>query len=288
MPYRLEHADSGWRKRLYTTIFEADTLAGRRFDEYLLLAICASVMVVVLGSVPSIQARHPITLLVLEWCFTLAFTIEYIARLVCVKQPWRYALSLYGIVDLLSILPTYLAILTPELYYLIDVRMLRLMRVFRILRLTEYVSEAKLLRQALYNARRKIFVFLSFVCIVVVIVGTLMTIVEGPAHGFTSIPVGIYWAVVTLTTTGYGDLTPRTPLGQAITAGVMLLGYAVIAIPTGIMGAEITATMLRRPVTTRTCPQCLAEGLDADDRFCRQCGTALPAYQHDEQATRPR
>lgn len=288
MQYRLEQPERGWRKRLYIIIFEADTLAGRRFDEALMLAICASVLVVVVGSVPAIQARFATLLLVLEWFFTLAFTAEYVARLSCVKQTWRYALSLYGIVDLLSILPTYLAILTPELYYLIDVRMLRLMRVFRILRLTEYVSEARLLRQALYNARRKIFVFLSFVCIVVVIVGTLMTVVEGPQHGFTSIPVGIYWAVVTLTTTGYGDMVPRTPLGQAITAGVMLLGYAVIAIPTGIMGAEITASMLRRPITTRTCTHCLTEGHDPDASYCKHCGAALPPHQYDEHAIRPR
>ncbi|TAL56609.1 ion transporter [Pandoraea sp.] len=278
----------GWRKRLYTIIFEADTTAGRRFDEVLLVAICASVLVVVLGSVPAIQARASTLLWLLEWLFTLAFTVEYVARLACVRHPWRYALSLYGLVDLASILPTYLAILVPELYYLIDVRLLRLMRVFRILRLSAYVSEASVLREALYHARRKIFVFLIFVSIVVIIIGTLMTIIEGPAHGFTSIPVGIYWAIVTLSTTGYGDLVPRTPLGQAITACVILLGYGVIAIPTGIMGAEISASMRRRPVTTRTCTHCMTEGHDLDARFCKHCGQALSPHQFDEHAIRSR
>ncbi|MGC7411221.1 ion transporter [Pandoraea pneumonica] len=270
-----------WRQRLYIIIFEADTREGRLFDIALLIAIVTSVFVVVISSVPVVQNTLPLPMAILEWFFTLLFTAEYIARLLCAHRPLRYALSFYGIIDLLSILPTYLAILVPELHGLIDVRLLRLMRAFRILKLTAYVDEAGVLSLALYNARRKIFVFLGFVSIIVVIFGTLMHIIEGPEHGFTSIPVGIYWAIVTLTTTGYGDVVPVTGLGKAITGFVMLLGYSVIAIPTGIMGAEIHSAMRKRPITTRTCKQCLTEGHDADASFCKHCGSELDPYQTD-------
>ncbi|WP_087691325.1 ion transporter [Pandoraea sp. PE-S2R-1] len=270
-----------WRQRLYIIIFEADTREGRLFDIALLIAIVMSVFVVVISSVPMVQNTLPLPMAILEWFFTLLFTAEYIARLLCAHRPLRYALSFYGIIDLLSILPTYLAILVPELHGLIDVRLLRLMRAFRILKLTAYVNEAGVLSLALYNARRKIFVFLGFVSIIVVIFGTLMHIIEGPEHGFTSIPVGIYWAIVTLTTTGYGDVVPVTGLGKAITGFVMLLGYSVIAIPTGIMGAEIHLAMRKQSITTRTCQDCLTEGHDADARFCKHCGSELGPYQTD-------
>lgn len=274
-----------WRQRLYIIIFEADTRDGRLFDLALLIAICLSVLTVVLSSVSAIQQRFGLFMSILEWFFTLLFTLEYIARLVCAHRPIRYVLSFYGIIDLMSILPTYLAILVPEMHGLIDVRMLRLMRAFRILKLTAYVNEAGVLSRALYNARRKIFVFLGFISIVVVIFGTLMHIIEGPAHGFTSIPVGIYWAIVTMTTTGYGDVVPLTSLGKAITGFVMLLGYSVIAIPTGIMGAEIHSVMKEMQITTRTCPHCHTEGHETDAHFCKHCGEGLPPHQTDSAAT---
>ncbi|GAB3629219.1 ion transporter [Pandoraea terrae] len=274
-----------WRQRLYIIIFEADTRPGRLFDLALLIAICLSVLTVVVSSVSAVQDRAGRFMTILEWLFTIAFTLEYIARLVSAHRPMRYALSFYGIIDVISILPTYLAILVPELHGLIDVRMLRLMRAFRILKLTAYVNEAGVLSRALLNARRKIFVFLGFISIVVVIFGTLMHVIEGPEHGFTSIPIGIYWAIVTLTTTGYGDVVPVTGLGKAITGFVMLLGYSVIAIPTGIMGAEIHSVMKEKPVTTRTCVHCLTEGHETDARFCKHCGEPLPPHQTDTAAT---
>lgn len=273
-----------WRQRLYIIIFEADTREGRLFDIALLIAIVLSVATVVVSSVPAVQTALPLPMTILEWFFTLLFTAEYLARIICAHRPWRYVLSFYGVIDLVSILPTYLAILVPELHGLIDVRLLRLMRAFRILKLTAYVDEAGVLSRALYNARRKIGVFLGFISIIVVIFGTLMHIIEGPEHGFTSIPVGIYWAIVTLTTTGYGDVVPVTGLGKAITGFVMLLGYSVIAIPTGIMGAEIHSAMRNKPVTTRTCQHCHTEGHDADAGFCKHCGQALLPYQCDTPA----
>ncbi|QHE93800.1 ion transporter [Pandoraea fibrosis] len=270
-----------WRQRLYIIIFEADTREGRLFDIALLIAIVLSVLTVIVSSIPAVRDTALLPMAILEWFFTLLFTAEYIARLLSAHRPLRYALSFYGIIDLLAILPTYLAILVPELHGLIDVRLLRLMRVFRILKLTAYVNEAGVLSIALYNARRKVLVFLGFISIIVVIFGTLMHIIEGPEHGFTSIPVGIYWAIVTLTTTGYGDVVPVTGLGKAITGFVMLLGYSVIAIPTGIMGAEIHSAMRKNAVTTRTCQQCLTEGHDADASYCKHCGSELAPYQSD-------
>jgi voltage-gated potassium channel len=272
----------GWRRRLYTTIFEADTLAGRRFDVALLIVIVASVLVVILDSVASIHARLAWLFLGLEWLFTIAFTAEYVVRLLCVRRPLRYVFSVFGLIDLLAILPTYLAIFLPGVHYLLDVRLLRLLRVFRVLKIPLYSDEAHVLLKALTHARRKIFVFLGAVCILVVILGTLMHVVEGPAHGFTSIPVSMYWAVVTLTTTGYGDVTPQTALGQFITALTILLGYGIIALPTGIVGAELVVTMMRRnEPTTRTCEHCLTEGHDADATFCKHCGDRLAPYETD-------
>jgi voltage-gated potassium channel len=276
-------SDAGWRRRLYTIIFEADTRAGRTFDVALLLVIIASVAVVVADSIASVHARWQTHFQVLEWVFTIAFTLEYIARLACVRRPLRYALSFYGIVDLLAVLPTYLAILVPELSALIDVRILRLLRVFRIFKLAEYVDEFGLLGQALHASRRKIFVFLIFVMLVVMVMGTLMYVVEGPENGFSSIPVGIYWAITTMTTVGFGDITPHTNLGRIIASAMMLIGWGTLAVPTGIVGAEFT---LRRAgaaslPTTRTCHECLSEGHSPRARFCSDCGAKLPPYQHE-------
>ncbi|WP_294639297.1 ion transporter [uncultured Aquabacterium sp.] len=272
----------GWRLRLYTIIFEADTLAGRRFDQALIALILLSVLVVVLDSVAAVEARVGLTLDVLEWCFTLTFTVEYVLRLLCVRRPLAYALSFYGLIDLISVLPTYLAMLVPEAHFFIDVRILRLMRVFRIFKLTGFVSEYNALGRALVASRRKILVFLSFVLMVVLIMGTVMYVVEGPANGYTSIPTSMYWAITTMTTVGFGDITPKTDLGRLISSMMMILGWGVLAVPTGIVTTELA---LQRPTlgrpTTRTCQACLSEGHAPEANFCNRCGAALPPWQHD-------
>ena len=272
-------SDQGWRDRIYTIIFEADTLAGRRFDSILLLIIMLSVATVIIDSVVAIRAKDYIGLNILEWLFTLFFTIEYILRLLCVKQPLRYALGWFGIIDLISILPTYLAVIFPEFHFLIDVRLLRMLRVFRILKIPRYFDESQVLWSALQNSRHKILIFLGTVVIMSVILGTIMYIVEGPEHGFTSIPVGMYWSIVTLTTTGYGDIHPQTPLGQLITSFAMLMGYGIIALPTGIIGIELAMTMLKTTTTNRQCDFCLTQGHEADAMFCKNCGEKLSPYQ---------
>ena len=280
-PRALGRPLAGWRLRLYTIIFEADTRAGRAFDLALIVMILASVAVVVLDSMASVHQPHGRWLKGLEWFFTLAFTAEYIARLACVRHPWRYARSFFGIIDLLAILPTYLAVLVPEMHSLIDVRLLRLLRLFRLLRLTAYVSEFGALYRALRNSRRKIAVFLAFVLLVTMIMGTLMYVVEGPDNGYTSIPVGVYWAITTLTTVGFGDLTPKTDLGRFIASLMMLMGWGTLAVPTGIVSAELVGQQTRREPTTRTCHECLSEGHSPDAKFCRDCGAKLPPYQRD-------
>lgn len=272
--------ESGLRLQLYTIIFEADTVAGRRFDLILIGAILVSILVVMLDSVQSISARHATALQVIEWGFTLLFSVEYIVRLACVKHPLRYATSFFGVIDLLSILPTYLALIMPEIHALLDVRILRLIRIFRILKLTMYVQEYQVLSSAISASRRKIMVFLSIVLMVVLVMGTLMYVIEGPEHGFDSIPKAMYWAVVTMTTVGYGDITPQTDIGKALSSLMMLLGWGVLAVPTGIVTAEMTSQRLQRPITTRTCHQCLSEGHEPTARFCKDCGARLPPYQH--------
>lgn len=271
----------GWRLKVYTVIFEADTRAGKAFDTGLILLVLLSVLVVMLESVASIQARHGRLLDVLEYFFTAVFTIEYLLRLACVRYPMRYALSFYGVVDLLAVLPTYLAFFFPELYALVDVRVLRLLRVFRIFKLGAYLAEFAMLGQALRASVRKIMVFLSVVLMVVTIMGTVMYLVEGPANGYTSIPTSIYWAITTMTTVGFGDITPKTDLGRAIASLMMLLGWGVLAVPTGIVTAEMTAQRQGRPTTTRSCHECLSEGHLPEARFCRDCGARLPPYQRE-------
>ncbi|MFO1339128.1 MAG: ion transporter [Burkholderiaceae bacterium] len=273
---------SGWRLGLYTVIFEADTRAGRLFDLAVIAAILLSVLVVLADSVQALHHRYAPWFSAIEWGFTLLFTAEYLARLACVQRPWRYATSFFGVVDLLAVLPTYLALLVPVAGALIDVRILRLLRVFRILRLTRYVQEFSALADALRASRRKILVFLSFVMMMVLVCGTVMYVVEGPANGYTSIPTAMYWAISTMTTVGFGDIAPKTDVGRAIASLMMLLGWGVLAVPTGIVTAEMT--WQRRglgPATTRTCHACLSEGHAADARYCSQCGERLPAYQRD-------
>ncbi len=273
--------DAGLRRRIYTIIFEADTVAGKRFDVMLVVAILLSIAVVMCDSVPQIVAVHGDRLNAMEWLFTLLFTMEYVARLCCVRHPWRYATSFFGVIDLLSVLPTYFALLVPEASAFLDIRILRLLRIFRIFKLTLYIAEYVRLGQALSASGRKILIFLSVVLMAVLILGTVMYVVEGPEHGFTSIPMAMYWATVTMTTVGYGDITPQTPLGKLIASFMMLLGWGVLAVPTGIVTAEMTSQRMNRKPTTRTCPACLSEGHDSDARYCKDCGEALPAYQFD-------
>jgi voltage-gated potassium channel len=278
---RFGRPEGSWRLRIYTIIFETDTRAGRLFDLLLILTILASVMVVILDSVQSITAGHDRLFDVLEWVFTLLFTVEYALRLACVRHPLRYATSFFGVVDLLSVLPTYFVFFVPEANSLINVRLLRLLRIFRILKLSEYVSEFALLGAALAASRRKIIVFIGFVLIAVAILGTMMYVVEGPENGFTSIPVAMYWGITTITTVGFGDITPKTDLGRFIASCMMLLGWGTLAVPTGIVTAEMTARRIVGPASTRNCPGCLAVGHDADAQFCKHCGKSLLTFQHD-------
>ena len=263
------------RARLHQIIFEADTPAGRAFDLGLLLAIVASVIVVMLESVASVRAHFGPELRVLEWAFTVLFTVEYALRLFTVHRPLRYAVSVFGLIDLFAILPTYLSIFLPGAQSFLVIRLLRLLRIFRILKLGEYLRESRVLVDALRASRRKIQVFLLSTLTIVVVVGALMYVIEGEEHGFTSIPVSIYWAVVTLTTVGYGDLAPATPLGQALAVLLMLTGYGIIAVPTGIVTAEIARAASATPITAQACPACGLGAHEHDAVYCRKCGAKL-------------
>jgi voltage-gated potassium channel len=267
------------RARLYDVVFESDTPAGRRFDIALVFAILLSILVVVLDSVPGISTQWDGLMHALEWTFTLLFTAEYLVRLSCVRRPWRYATGFYGLVDLVSVMPTYLSLLVPGSSLLLDIRILRLLRVFRIFKLTLYVEEFTRLGEALYASRRKVMVFLSAVMMAILILGTVMYVVEGPKNGYTSIPVAMYWATVTMTTVGYGDITPHTSVGKLIASFMMLLGWGILAVPTGIVTAEMTSQGLMRRVRERegerACPGCGSEGHRRDARFCQDCGAAL-------------
>jgi len=265
---------SRWRTILHEVIFEADTPVGKGFDVLLIVSILASVVAVMLDSIGAVRLHHGQLLLVIEWVFTLLFTIEYILRLLCVGRPRKYAVSFYGVVDLLAITPTYLSLILPGSKYLLVIRLLRILRIFRILKLVAYLGEARLLMQALRASGRKITVFLLTVLPLVVIFGSLMYVIESAESGFTSIPRSIYWAIVTLTTVGYGDISPQTALGQTLASLVMILGYSIIAVPTGIVTVEMSQTFSRK-VSTQACPECSAEGHDTDARHCKFCGEAL-------------
>jgi len=267
----------GWRLRVYTIIFEADTPAGKLFDTVLIAAIVLSVAAVMAGSVESIERRHGAVLNALEWMFTILFTVEYGLRLACVDRPLRYARSFFGIVDLVAVLPSYLTFFFPEAQALIDVRILRLLRVFRIFKLTRYMAEYQMLGRAMANSMRKILVFLSVVVMIVLIVGTLMYVLEGPANGFTSIPKSVYWAISTLSTVGYGDIVPGTEIGRALASLMMLIGWGILAVPTGIVSAEMTAHHFRElRIEEAKCAACGATNHEADASFCRLCGAELP------------
>lgn len=269
------------RENIYEIIFEADTREGKLFDISLLVIILISVALVVLESVPAILEQNESFLKITEWVITIIFSIEYILRIAIVKKPFRYIFSFYGIIDLLSVIPTYLSIFILGSHSLVVIRMLRLLRVFRILKLTRYTQAGRTLARALWASREKISVFIFFVIILVIIVGTIMYLVEGAEHGFTSIPRGIYWAVVTLTTVGYGDISPETSMGQFFASIVMIMGYAIIAVPTGIVTAEIINPSDKH--NTQVCPACLHHTHDDDAKYCKKCGTEMnPPLESDK------
>jgi voltage-gated potassium channel len=267
---------SGWRRKFFIVIFESNTPAGKTFDVVLLLLIIASVAVVLLDSLQGASQRYAKTFDVLEWFFTGIFTAEYIARLACVERPKRYATSFFGVVDLLAVLPTYLALFLPQLGVLMDIRVLRLLRVCRILKLASFISEYQALGAALYASRRKITVFIGTVAILVMLLGTVMYVVEGPANGFTSIPVAVYWAISTITTVGFGDIAPKTGLGRAIASFIMLLGWGILAVPTGIVTAELTRSAFRNEHDRQLrCDACGSTDHTPRASYCQHCGAPL-------------
>ena len=263
-----------FKDRLYVTIFEADTPGGKLFDVLLFVAIMASVLLTMLSSVKSIQESYGFWLFALNGLFTLVFSVEYALRLYCSPRPLRYARSFFGIVDLLAVLPFYLSLIIPSTRFLDVIKVLRMLRIFRVLKMAQYVGEADLLMNALNSSRRKIGIFIIAVLTIVVILGSLMYMIEGEEHGFTSIPRSVYWAIVTLTTVGYGDISPQTNLGQALAAMIMIIGYSIIAVPTGIITAELGLSIARQK-NKRTCTDCECDEHDADASYCKQCGRAL-------------
>lgn len=262
------------RRRLHEIIFEADTPAGKAFDLLLITSIMLSVTAVMLDSVGEYHEKYGTILYIIEWFFTILFTVEYALRLWIVERPMKYGTSFFGIVDLLAVVPTYLSLFLPTSQYLLVIRVLRMLRIFRVLKLVHYVGDAQLLMRAMSASRRKIGIFVYTVLTMVVIFGALMYFVEGPPNGFTSIPRSMYWAIVTLTTVGYGDISPQTPLGQFLSSMIMILGYGIIAVPTGIFTVEMSQAS-RRGVSTQACPACAKEGHDVDAVFCKFCGQEL-------------
>lgn len=264
-----------WRARWFHIIFGHEDAIGRRFDIALIVAILASIVITVLDSVAHLHIHFSAWFYALEWFFTLAFTLEYLVRLAVVKRPTRYARSFFGIVDLLSVLPTWISLVMVGSQYLLVIRALRILRIFRILKLSRYVGEADLLWSTLIRTRRKILIFISTILTLVLIFGALMYLVEGPENGFTSIPESMYWAVVTMTTVGFGDITPKSVLGQMLASLIMVVGYSIIAVPTGIFTAELASGILahRSPLH---CDDCGQADHEVDARFCKNCGQALP------------
>ena len=263
-----------WRHRLHEIIFEADTPVGKAFDVALLVSIVLSVVAVSLESVRGIRLVWGSELRTVEWAFTLLFTFEYLLRLVCVVRPWRYAISFFGLVDLLSIAPSYLSLVVSGGQSLIVIRALRLLRVFRVLKLAHFVGAEQMLHAAVRASSRKIIVFLGTVSTLVLVIGASMYLIEGEQNGFTSIPQSVYWAIVTMTTVGYGDIAPQTVLGKLFASTVMIVGYGIIAVPTGIVTVELSKAQ-RAQISTQACPHCSAEGHDTDARFCKYCGGRL-------------
>ena len=271
---------NGWRARWYEIIFEADTKEGKLFDVVLLIAIIGSLLAIVLESVESLYDAYGHIFRVMEWIFTIIFTIEYLLRVAVVRNPRYYIFSFYGIIDLLSILPTYLAFVLSGAHYFMAIRSIRLIRVFRILKMVRFLGEANMLSNALKASRIKITVFIVVVMCAVFIMGTVMYLVEGRENGFTSIPKSIYWCIVTLTTVGYGDIAPQTALGQIIASGIMILGYGIIAVPTGIVTSEIARANQAKVDDAKKlhhhqCPACNTAVTDAEANFCQNCGNKL-------------
>ncbi|AJR04051.1 ion transporter [Siansivirga zeaxanthinifaciens] len=271
---------NSWRRKLHEIIYEADTPAGKLFDVVLLIIILASIAFVMLESVKSINVKYFELLNVLEWLITILFSIEYIARIIAVKKPLKYIFSFYGIIDFLSTAPKYISLFLGGIHALAALRALRLLRVFRILKLVHFLGASQNLVKALKASRAKISVFLLAVIIVCIILGTIMYLVEGEENGFTNIPVSVYWCIVTLTTVGFGDIAPQTPLGQFIASLVMILGYGIIAVPTGIVSAEYTNQFKNEKtpkkedvnLNTQSCPNCSKENHRDDADFCYNCG----------------
>jgi voltage-gated potassium channel len=274
MPESNKPTGTDWRVKMYDVIFESDTPSGKAFDIVLLIAIFTSVIAVMLESVEIWQIEHGKLLRAIEWVFTILFTIEYVLRIACVQSKRKYIFSFFGLVDLIAIIPTYISLFFPGTQYLLVVRALRLLRVFRVLKLVRHVGEAEVLMEALRASRPKITVFLWAVMTIVIIVGTLMYLIEGKDSGFTSIPVSIYWAIVTRTTVGYGDIAPQSTLGQALAVCIMILGYGIIAVPTGIVSVEISQVgKSKKP--KHVCPECAHAGHDQGAFYCNRCGTKL-------------
>ncbi|KHE91879.1 MAG: ion transporter [Candidatus Scalindua rubra] len=267
--------DSSWRDVLYEVIFKADTVSGKSFDIAVMVIIALSVITVIINTVGSIEQEYGNILHIAEWVFTIIFTIEYILRLICCKRPAAYARSFFGVVDLFAILPTYISVIIPGSHVLLVIRILRVLRIFRVLKLVKYIGESELLIDALQSSRRKITVFLFSVITIVIIFGSVMYIVESQENGFNNIPQSIYWAVVTLTTVGYGDVTPRTHIGKVIAMIIMVMGYGILAVPTGIVTAEITKAMGHNKVASNICEGCGYRWHDDDAHYCKHCGNTI-------------
>ncbi len=267
-------SQSNWKKKLHEIIYEADTPAGKLFDVILLVAIIVSIALVMLESVNPIGEQYKTELNIAEWVITILFTLEYILRIVSINKPTKYIFSFYGLIDFLSTIPKYLSLIFIGTHSLVALRALRLLRVFRVLKLARFIGESQHLMRALKASRARISVFLFFVLIICIILGSFMYLIEGAENGFTSIPRSVYWAIVTLTTVGYGDIAPATPVGQFIASAIMILGYAIIAIPTGIVSSEISKNS-EIDLNTQSCPHCATEGHDDDAIFCYHCGNKL-------------
>lgn len=266
---------TSWKDRLHDIIYEADTKEGKLFDVILLIAIIASIILVMLESVESFDTKYHDFLNISEWIITILFSIEYILRIITIKKPLKYVFSFFGIIDFLSTVPKYLSFIMVGSHHFVALRALRLLRVFRILKLARYTGASEKLLLAMKASKAKISVFLFFVVIVCIILGTIMYMVEGAENGFTNIPKSIYWAIVTLTTVGFGDIAPQTPLGQLIASVIMILGYAIIAIPTGIVSSELTKSTLSEDTNTQSCSNCLKDSHKKKAEFCYNCGSIL-------------
>jgi len=263
------------RRKFHEVIYEADTTAGKLFDLILLLLIIISIAAVMLESVAEIQLQYGYELWVIEWVITIFFTLEYIGRILSVRRPLKYIFGFYGLIDLLATLPAYVDLIFPGLHFLLSLRALRLLRIFRILKLMHFVGAGNSLIAALKKSRTKIAVFLFTVVVICIILGTVMYMIEGPENGFSSIPMSVYWTIVTLTTVGFGDITPQTAFGQFISIIIMILGYGIIAVPTGLITAEFMAKKEEMDENTQSCPNCAADHHRDDAKFCYHCGSLL-------------